>query len=278
MPLASDSSINLEFIQMRLLGILTLLLSLIACNKPNPDILVVGTIAGPETQLVETAATYAKKNHDLTVKIVEFSDYNLPNEALVDGSLDANVFQHQPYLDAANKAHGFKLKSAAKTFIYPSGIYSKKHKTLKSIPDRAIIALPNDPSNELRALQLLKSAGLITLKKKTNASIDDIATNPKKLIFKEINAAQLPRVLDDVDAAIINTTYAIEAGLSPSRDALYVEPSNSPYANIIVVRENNTKIKQLDYFIEAMHSQAVRKKANVLFGADAIAAWNTKYK
>lgn len=261
---------------MRLVRMVFMFFSLVACNKPDPKILVVGTIAGPETQLVETAAIYAKKKHDLTIKIIEFSDYNLPNEALVDGSLDANIFQHQPYLDSANKAHGYHLKSAAKTFIYPNGIYSKKYKSLQAIPDHAIIALPNDPSNELRALQLLKQAGLITLKEKTTASINDIASNPKKFVFKELDAAQLPRVLDDVDAAIINTTFAIPAGLSPSRDALYVESSDSPYANIIVVREQHTKTKQLQYFIEAMHSEAVQKKAQQLFGADAIATWKTK--
>lgn len=259
---------------MRLLAILSLIFSLLACSKPDPNMLVVGTIAGPETELVEAAAKEAKQKYGLTVKIVEFSDYNLPNEALNDGSLDANVFQHQPYLDAAIKAHGYQLKAIGKTFIYPTGIYSKKHKTLQSLPEHAIIALPNDPSNEMRALHLLKSAGLITLKNTTsNASVDDVASNPKKLVFKEIDAAQLPRVLDDVDAAIINTTFAIPAGLSPSRDALFVEPSDSPYANIIVVRENSNKTQLLEEFVKAMHSEPVLQKAQELFGADAVAAW-----
>lgn len=258
---------------MRILAIFALVLSLVGCDKPSPNTLMVGTIAGPETDLVEAAKETALKDYGLTLKIVQFNDYNLPNEALQDGSLDVNVYQHLPYLQAAMKAHGYNLEAIGKTFIYPAGIYSKKIKNIKALPNQAIIAIPNDPSNEARALLLLEKAGLITLKSSTNATTDDIASNPKNLKIKELDAAQLPRVLSDVDAAVINTTFAIPAGLSPSRDALFIEGKDSPYANLIVIRRDSSKKPQLEQFVKAMHSQAVVEKAHELFGDAAIPAW-----
>jgi D-methionine transport system substrate-binding protein len=258
---------------MRILTSFFLLLTLTACSKPSPNTLVVGTISGPETELVEVAQKIALERDGITVKIVEFNDYNLPNEALQDGSLDANIYQHLPYLQASMKAHGYDLEPIGKTFVYPTGIYSSKFKSLKQLPEHATIALPNDPSNEARALLLLKKAGLITLKNTHQASVQDIANNPKQLHFKELDAAQLPRVLADVDAAIINTTFAIPAGLRPSRDALYLEDKNSPYANLIVIRRNSTKKTQLALFVKAMNSEEVKDKAHQLFGDAAIVAW-----
>ncbi|STX52240.1 29 kDa immunogenic protein [Legionella busanensis] len=258
---------------MRIVALLLLIVSLVACNKPSPNTLVIGTIAGPETDLVEAARDVALKNYGLTIKIVEFNDYNLPNEALQDGSLDANVYQHLPYLQAAMKAHGYKFEVIGKTFIYPTGIYSKKYKSLNDLPNKAIIAIPNDPSNEARALLLLQNAKLITLKKTTTASLDDIATNPKQLQIKELDAAQLPRVLSDVDAAVINTTFAIPAGLSPLRDALFTENKESPYANLIVIRSDSKKRAQLEEFVKALNSPEVQEKAKTLFGDAAIPAW-----
>ncbi|MCP0914198.1 MULTISPECIES: MetQ/NlpA family ABC transporter substrate-binding protein [Legionella] len=258
---------------MRIVCVFSLLLALVACSKPSPNTLTIGTISGPETELVEVAQEVGKNRYDLNIKIIEFNDYNLPNEALQDGSLDANVYQHLPYLQAASKAHGYHLKVIGKTFIYPTGIYSKKFKSLAELPEHALIALPNDPSNEARALLLLQKAGLITLHEKQNATIQDIAANPKRLRFKELDAAQLPRVLPDVDAAIINTTFAIPAGLSPKQDALFIENKDSPYANLIVVRSNSTKNPQLELFVKALNSPEVEKKAQELFGDAAIPAW-----
>lgn len=255
-----------------LLAAFTILLT--ACGHKTPtNTLVVGAIAGPETELIQVAADVAHERYGLTVKIVEFNDYNMPNAALEDGSIDANVYQHLPYLQAATKAHSYNLEAIGKTFIYPTGIYSKKIKSLKKIPNNAMIALPNDPSNESRALLLLQKAGLITLKSTNNATIQDIASNPKKLRFKELDAAQLPRVLDDVDAAVINTTFAIPAGLTPSRDALYTEKKDSPYANLIVIRRNSDKKEQLMLLVKALHSEEVTHKAQALFGDGAISAW-----
>lgn len=258
---------------MRILSIFTLLLTLVACGKPSPNTLVIGTVAGPETDLVETAQRVAKKRYDLKIKIVEFNDYNLPNEALRDGSLDANVYQHLPYLQAASKAHGYDFEVIGKTFIYPTALYSKKINKLENLPKKATIALPNDPSNEARALVLLQNAGLIKLKDQgNNATVQDIASNPKNLRFKELDAAQLPRVLDDVDAAVINTNFAIPAGLNP-KAALFSESKDSPYANIIVARRNGEKKEKLQQFVKAMNSPEVQKKAQEIFGDAAIPAW-----
>ena len=258
---------------MRLLSTLFLLLSLTACNKPSPNTLIVGAISGPETELVTAAKQVALDRYGITLKIVEFNDYNLPNAALQDGSLDANVYQHLPYMEAASKAHGYQLEAIGKTFVYPTGIYSNKFKKLSELPERGVIALPNDPSNELRALLLLQKAGLITLKTTQQSTVQDIATNPKHFQFKELDAAQLPRVLADVDAAIINTTFAIPANLRPSRDALFLESKDSPYANLIVIRVDSKKKKQLEMLVKALNSKEVKNKAQELFGDAAVPAW-----
>lgn len=254
-------------------AVLALLLSVSGCGKPDPKTLVVGTIAGPETELVDVAQKIALERFGLTVKVIEFSDYNLPNEALRDGTLDANVYQHLPYLKAASKAHGYDFEVIGKTFVYPAGLYSTKIKTLQSLPNHALIALPNDPSNEARALLLLQKAGLITLRSTQNTTLHNIASNPKQLRFKELDAAQLPRILADVDAAVINTTFAIPAGLSPTHDALYMENKDSPYANLIVIRRNSEKKEQLQLLVKALNSKAVADKAHELFGEGAITAW-----
>lgn len=258
---------------MRILGIFLLVLALASCGKASKDSINVGTISGPETELVEVAQKVAAEKYGLDVKIIEFSDYNLPNEALQDGSLDANVYQHLPYLQAATLAHNYKFEVIGKTFVYPTGMYSSKYKKIAELPKNAIIAIPNDPSNEARALLLLKKAGIITLKTSQNSSTNDIASNPKGFQFKELDAAQLPRVLPDVDAAIINTNFAIPAGLNPARDALLVESKDSPYANLIVARTGSNKKEQLALFVKALNSPEVVQKAKELFGDAAIPAW-----
>lgn len=258
---------------MRIFSVILCTLMLVGCGKPSPNTLTIGTISGPETALVETAQKLAQERYDLTIKIIEFNDYNLPNEALQEGSLDANVYQHLPYLQAASKAHGYDLEVIGKTFVYPTGIYSSKITSLKNLKNKAIIAIPNDPSNEARALLLLQKAHLITLKSHQNATLEDIASNPKKLRFKELDAAQLPRILPDVDAAVINTSFAIPAGLKPSRDALFMEGKDSPYANLVVINKNSLKKPQLKLFVQALNSPEVLAKAHQLFGDAAIAAW-----
>lgn len=250
--------------------------ALTACQeKSKPNEIRLGTIAGPETELAYVAKQVAKEKYGLDIRIVQFSDYTMPNTALADGSIDANMFQHVPYLDEAIKAKGYQLTAIGKVFIYPVAIYSKKIKKLADLPIGATVAIPNDPSNEARALLLLSKAGLITLKSNAgvNATIADISDNPKKLNIKEIDAAQLPRVLKDVDLAVINTNYAAVANLLPSRDGLFVEDANSPYANVVVVRTADKDDPKYQKLIAAFHSEEVLKEANKLFAGQAIPAW-----
>lgn len=263
---------------MRKLLAVSLLASLISvgCNKSSTphDALRVGTIAGPETELMQVAAEEAGKN-GVTVNVIEFSDYAIPNTALNEGSLDANMFQHAPYLENTIKQRHYAIVAVAKTFIYPMGIYSKKIKNLAEVSDGAIVAIPNDPTNEARSLLLLQKANLIHLKNggDANSTPHDIDGNPKNLKIKEMDAAGLPRVLDDVTIAAINTNYAIPAGLLPSKDALFIEDKNSPYANLLVVREADKDSPKIKILIEALHSGAVKDKAEQLFQGQAIAAW-----
>lgn len=255
--------------------ILGVLVSGCAPEKNQPNTITVGTIAGPETTLVQVAKRVALKRYGLHVQIVPFSDYNAPNAALDNGSLDANIFQHLPYLHAQVRSRGYDLVSIGRGFLYPMGIYSRQVHHLTALPKGAKIAIPNDPSNEARALLLLQQAKLIRLKSgvSLNATPMDVMSNPKNLQFVALDAAELPRALQDVAAAVINTNYAVPAGLSTRRDALLVESANSPYANIIVVRRKDRHRKALIELVKAFHSQAVIQEAKRLFGDSAIPAW-----
>lgn len=244
-----------------------------ACQKHPLEELVVGTITGSETRLAEVAKEEAFKRYGLRITLVEFSDYNLPNAALQDKSLDVNIYQHAPYLKQAMLAKGYAFEVIGRTFIYPMGVYSDKYSSLSALPDGAVIAIPNDPSNEERALRLLAQQGLLQLEPDTSASVHTITENPRGFIITPLDAAQLPRILPDVGAAVINTTFAIPAGLSPSADALALEGKDSPYANLIVVRQDSPKKDKLKLFVQAFHSEAVKAEAQKLFGDGAIPAW-----
>lgn len=252
-------------------------LFLVACGKSEEEsnTIKVGTISGPETQLMEVAKRVAKDEYNVEIKIVPFSDYAMPNIALSDGSLDANVFQHLPYLEQTNKARGFDLVSIGETFIYPMGIYSKKYQSVNAVQAGAKIAIPNDPTNEARALLLLQKSGLIKLAPQVTvtASVNDILENPLNLRIKPLKAGQLPRVLDDVDLAVINTNYAIPAGLVPTTDAIFLEDQDSLYANIIVIRAKDLENENLKILVKALHSKQVQDAAKDLFQDQAIVAW-----
>ena len=247
-------------------------LCLSACKPAKTETVKVGTIDGPETQLMEAAKQVAKKKYNMDVQIVSFSDYNTPNAALNDGSLDANAFQTVPFLDAQSKQYGYKFAVVGKTFVYPVGIYSKKIKDIAEVPDNAKVAIPNDPSNEARALLLLEKANLLKLKQDAgvNATKMDVVENPKHLQIVELDAAQLPRSLADVDLAVINTNFAVGAGLSPIKDAIFHEDANSPYVNIIVAREKDANDPRIQHFVDAFHSDEVKQEAKKLFGDAAI--------
>lgn len=257
--------------------LLILILTLTACQKPEKDssTINVGTISGPETELMAVAKTVAKKKYNLNINIVEFSDYSLPNAALNDGSLDANAFQHKMFMENEIKNKGYKLVIIGKTFVYPMAIYSSKIKNIADVPQDGIVAIPNDASNEARALILLSKANLIKLKPGVDVTATpmDVVSNPKNLQFKELDAAQLPRVLPDVTLSVINTNFAIPAGLYPSKDAIYVEDKSSPYVNLIVARADNAKDPRLQELVKAYQSPEVLQKASELFNGQAVAGW-----
>ncbi|MEO8401901.1 MAG: MetQ/NlpA family ABC transporter substrate-binding protein [Gammaproteobacteria bacterium] len=259
----------------KLLALTGCIFLLTACDSNDKNVLKVGTISGPETEMMEVAKQVAKDKYGLKVKIIEFTDYIQPNAALNDGSLDANMFQHQPYLNEQVKDHQYKLIAIAKTFVFPMGIYSNKIKNIQDFPVGATFAIPNDPSNEGRALLLLQKAKLIQLKKSAGlfATPADIESNPKQFTFKELDAAQLSRSLPDVDAAVINTNYAIPSGLSPTKDAIYHEESDSPYANIIVIRTDSQNDPRMKQFVAAFQSKEVLNAAKKIFNDQAIPAW-----
>ena len=195
----------------------------------------------------------------ITLEIKEFTDYVTPNDAVEYGEIDANYFQHIPYLESFNTEHGYHLVNAGGIHVEPIALYSSKYSSLSDLPNGAVIAIPNDPTNEGRALLLLQSAGLIKLR--ADAGLEaiplDITENPKNFKFSEIEAATLPRVLSDVDAAIINGNYAIPAGLVATRDGLFVEGADSPYVNVIAVKEGNENNPAIKALIEALKSDEV---------------------
>jgi D-methionine transport system substrate-binding protein len=234
----------------------------------------VGVTGGPHAQLMEVVKSVAAKN-GLNIKIVEFSDYVQPNAALASGDLDANSYQHEPYLQAQVKDRGYKLIRIADTVTYPMGIYSKKIRSLAELPNGAKIAVPNDPTNGGRALLLLQKQGLIKLRADAGlkATPLDITDNPKKLKIVELDAAQIPRSLADVDAAAINTNFAMEAGLKPKQDAIAIEDPKGPYVNIIAIREADRNKPWVPKLIAAYHSPEVKQYIENKFGGAVIAAW-----
>ena len=199
----------------------------------------------------------AKEGYDLVIK--EFTDYVQPNMALADGNLDANFFQHIPYLENMNKEKDLKLTWVAKVHIEPLGLYSHKIKSLDELKDGDTISVPNDPTNCARALRLLEDNGLIKIKEGELVTAKDITDNPKNLKITEIEAAQLPRTLDDVTAAVINTNFAGEAGLIPSKDAIIMEGKDSPYANVIAVRESEKDSPAIKALAKAANSPEVKE-------------------
>ncbi|MBF6616999.1 MAG: MetQ/NlpA family ABC transporter substrate-binding protein [Candidimonas sp.] len=214
----------------------------------------------PHAELLEfVKPALAKDGIDLDIKV--FTDYVQPNQQVADGHIDVNFFQHQPYLDSFNKERGTKLVTVGLVHVEPFGAYSSKIKDIKDLKDGALVALPNDPSNGARALLLLQKEGLIKLKDPTNilATSRDISENPKKLKFKELEAATLPRILPDVDLALINTNYALEAGLNPVKDALFIEGAESPYANIIVTDESRKDDASIASLVKALNTPEVKK-------------------
>ncbi|EJN6827875.1 DL-methionine transporter substrate-binding subunit [Vibrio cidicii] len=235
----------------------------------------VGVMAGAEAQVAEVAAKVAKEKYGLDVELVTFTDYVTPNAALDDGSIDVNAFQHKPYLDQQVTDRGYKLTIAGNTFVYPIAGYSKQVKSVAEIQDGARIAVPNDPTNLGRSLLLLEQQGLIKLRDKVGllATVRDIVGNPKNLTILELDAAQLPRSLDDVALSIINTTYASSINLTPQKDGVFVEDKESPYVNLIVARQNNVQAENVQNFVKAYQTEEVYKAASEIFQGGVVKGW-----
>lgn len=238
------------------------------------QVIRIGVTPGPHAQILEAVKPIAAKN-GLDIKIIEFSDYVVPNAALASGELEANSFQHQPYLDNQKADRGYKIEAVAPNVNFPIGVYSKKHKAFDALPNGATVAIPNDPTNGGRALLLLKDKGLLKLKDGVGfkPTIIDITENTKKLKFVEIDAAQAPRVLDDVDAAVINTNYATQAGLDPVKDALTREDPKGPYVNIIAVRTEDKDKPWVKALIASYHTPEVKKFVEEKFKGAVLTSW-----
>ncbi|MDY4475111.1 MetQ/NlpA family ABC transporter substrate-binding protein [Mitsuokella sp.] len=235
-----------------------------AAQSSGAKTLKVGATSVPHAEILEAAKPLLEKE-GITLDIVEFNDYVQPNLALNDKELDANYFQHEPYLKNFMDEHkDVKLVNAGGVHIEPMGIYSKKVKDLKDLKDGATISIPNDPTNGGRALLLLQKAGLLKLKDGVNekATLQDIAENTKNFKFQEVEAAQVPRTLDDVDAAVINSNFAMQIQLDPTKDALFIEDSTSPYVNIVAVRAGDENRPEIQALIKVLHSQEIKDFIN----------------
>lgn len=235
-----------------------------ASSGSGQKVLKIGASPVPHAEILEVVKPLlAKEGIDL--QVVEFSDYVQPNLALNDKELDANFFQHEPYLDNFMTEHtDVKLVNAGGIHIEPMGIYSKKIKKLDELKDGASIAIPNDPTNGGRSLLLLEKAGIIKLKDGigVKATVQDIIDNPKHIKFQEVEAAQVPRTLEDVDAAVINTNFAMQVNLVPTKDALFMEDSTSPFVNIVAVRKGDENRPEIQALLKALKSDEVKQFIN----------------
>ncbi|MBC3412278.1 MULTISPECIES: MetQ/NlpA family ABC transporter substrate-binding protein [Pseudomonas] len=232
----------------------------VAAFSAHAETLTVAATPVPHAEILNfVKPQLAKEGVELKVK--EFTDYIQPNVQVAEKRLDANFFQHQPYLDEFNKAKGTHLVSVAGVHIEPLGVYSSKIKKLDELPTGATVVIPNDATNGGRALLLLAKAGVITLKDNKNilSTVKDVTGNPKNVKFRELEAATIPRVLTQVDAALINTNYALEAKLNPEKDALAIEGSDSPYVNILVARPDNKDSDAMKKLAAALHSPEVKQ-------------------
>ncbi len=246
-----------------------------AATAAQDGALRVGVTAGPHAQMGDVVKKVAQEQ-GLEVELIEFSDFIQPNAALDAGDLDINVYQHRPFLDSQNAMRGYKLVPVANGVVQQMGIYSRRHKALTDLPDGALIAIPNDPTNGARALLVLQAAKLITLKDgvTVTASLFDIEGNPKKLKFVEVEAAQLSHSLADVDAAAVNSAYAIPAGLSPSKDSLALEDQNAEFAVVVIAaREDNKGDPRIARFIKAYQSDALKQFVEKTFPGAYTVAW-----
>lgn len=261
---------------------LVLLLGLVACGGAKDttqdaqeiDKLVVGVTAGPHEQILEKVKELAI-DQGLDIQIQVFNDYVMPNIALDEGELDANIFQHLPYLEQFKADRNLDLVEVAPTVNFPMGIYAAKIEDISEIGEGDKLGLPNDPTNGARALMLFEDAGLIKLNPEVGASatVLDIEENPLNLEFVEVEASQIPRMLDEFKAAAINTNYAIEHGYVPTEDSIHIEPSDSPWVNWMVTRPENKDDPRIKKLIEIYHTDEIKQFVEEEFKGSIVPAW-----
>ncbi|MCR2112443.1 MetQ/NlpA family ABC transporter substrate-binding protein [Campylobacter upsaliensis] len=237
-----------------------LLVSLVGftLNLNAAEKIVVAATPVPHAEILNQAKEDLKKE-GYTLEVKEFTDYVLPNLATDNNEVDANFFQHMPYLEEFNKSKGTKLVKVANIHIEPMAVYSKKYKNFNELKDGAKIAVPNDPTNESRALDIIAKTGLVGFNDKVLKTPIDITQNPKNIKFIELKAAQLPRALSDVDVAVINSNYALSANLNPVKDSIFIEDKDSPYANILVVKEGKEQDPKIKALTKALQSEKIKK-------------------
>ncbi|GGB19184.1 MetQ/NlpA family ABC transporter substrate-binding protein [Allosediminivita pacifica] len=233
----------------------------------------VGVSPGQHGEIMEVVAEVAAED-GLNIDVVEFSDYVVPNQALADGDIEANSFQHRPYLERQMADRGFDLVEVGTTINTPMSLYSEEYASPEEIPDGSTIGIPNDPTNGGRALLVLQQKGLLTLADGVGLvpTVLDIAENPRNIRIQELDAAQLPRSLQDLDAAMINTNYAIASGLDPVNDAIATE-TDSPYVNIIVVRAGDEDEPWVEPLVNAYHSERVKQFIEEKYNGTVLTSW-----
>lgn len=259
-------------------ALVAVLLTAVGCGSgaaSDPStVLKVGVSPVPHAEILKYVADNLAKDKGLTIQVVEFTDYVQPNTALVDGSLDANYFQTVPYLDTFRGESGAEVEWVGPVHIEPLGVYSTKHRTLSDLPEGAKVGVANDATNEARGLKLLQDNGLIKVKSGTEktATIRDIEDNPRKLEFVELEAAQLPRSLEDTDASVVNGNYAIDAGLKPATDALVLEKvEGNPNVNGLVTRVELKDDKRIKDLLALLQSQQVKDYIRQTFNGSVLA-------
>lgn len=234
----------------------------------------VGIMSGEDEDVWRVVVAEGAKR-GLTIETVIFNDYTQPNEALERGEIDANAFQHKPYLDSQIQAHGYRIVPVGFTAVWPIGLYSKKHASVAELPEGAVIGVPNDPSNEGRALRVLQNEGLIKLKDGTGilATTADIAENPKNVEIKELDAGIVGRSVEDLDAAVVNTDWALKSGLTPE-DRIAQEPvEDNPYRNFIAVKEGSENEPWVKTLVASYQNEAVRAEFDRVYKGTGLSAY-----
>ncbi|KQV30773.1 metal ABC transporter substrate-binding protein [Rhizobium sp. Root1203] len=234
----------------------------------------VGIMSGEDEDVWRVVAAEAGKS-GLKIETVVFNDYTQPNEALERGEIDANAFQHQPYLDNQVQQHGYHIVRVGYTGVWPIGLYTKKYKAISEVPEGAVIGVPNDPSNEGRALRVLQNEGLIKLKDGTGilATVTDIVENPKKIEIKELDAGVVGRAIDDLDAAVVNTDWALKSGLSAS-DRIAQEPiADNPYRNFIAVKQGSENEAWVKTLVSSYQNDTVKAEFDKVYKGTGVSAY-----